>query len=67
MESLAISVKNVKCNGCIINIQEHLMKLNNIETVDVDKDRGLVLISGNYLNPEALKEQLSKLGYPAVF
>jgi copper chaperone CopZ len=66
MERLMISVKNVKCNGCVTTIQEHLMKLDNVDIVDVDKDKGLVVINGNSLNLDYLKEQLSQLGYPAA-
>ena len=58
------SVSNVKCGGCVANIQTGLKKLAGVSAVQVDIGSGSVLVDGNPLDRNQLALTLKQLGYP---
>ena len=64
METLKLTVANVKCGGCVSNIQQGLSTINGIDNVDVEINGGVVTISGEQLNQSQISEKLQSLGYP---
>lgn len=64
METLEMKVGNVKCNGCAANIKNGLAAMAGIDTVEVDVNGGMVTISGNGLERDAIAAKLAELGYP---
>lgn len=64
METLELKLKNIKCDGCVANIKEALKVFNNIETVDVNKENGMVSITGSSLQKKILVDKLTAIGYP---
>lgn len=62
-----IVVQNLKCGGCVNTITTNLLKIENIQNVQVNIESSSVEF--RYLEPEdafKVKEKLRKLGYPAV-
>jgi len=64
MQSEKFTVKNVKCGGCVANIQKGLSSLPGISTVDVVIDGGEVTVSGDQLDRGQISAKLKELGYP---
>lgn len=64
MTTLQIFVENIKCNGCVSNIQAALLKLKGVVNVDVYKEKDLVCISGVALERQEMTAVLPELGYP---
>ena len=57
-------VTNVKCMGCVTNIQEGLTKVKGVLSVTVEKEEAKVIVETNDLKREIIAEALSILGYP---
>ncbi|MDH5692589.1 MAG: heavy-metal-associated domain-containing protein [Gammaproteobacteria bacterium] len=64
MSKLEFDVSNVKCSGCVSNIQKGLTALDGVDQVDVDIPTGHVQVSGNELQRVELAQKLKELGYP---
>ncbi|MDH5228998.1 MAG: heavy-metal-associated domain-containing protein [Gammaproteobacteria bacterium] len=58
------SVQNVKCGGCVANIENGLKTANGVTSVNVTIDGGLVEVEGEDLNRADLSAKLTELGYP---
>lgn len=56
-------VENIKCGGCVNSIKTALLKLDLVEDVTIDKDLGVVTVSG-MLERSVLINKLNDLGYP---
>jgi len=65
MESLTINVANVKCKGCVSNIQSNLPGTGGVEKATVELS-GEVTIEGNNLDLDQIAAKLAELGYPKV-
>jgi len=61
---MQIQVENIKCGGCANSIKNGLLKLNGIQNVSVDHEKGWVEIEGVDLNEEAIITKLHNMGYP---
>ncbi|PIY07575.1 MAG: heavy metal transporter [Flexibacter sp. CG_4_10_14_3_um_filter_32_15] len=60
-----ISVENIKCGGCINTIKTALLKNENVQTVDIDKESETISIETKTPSERTTFTQLlSKLGYP---
>lgn len=55
---------NIKCAGCVANIQQALGKLNGIDQVDVDIPTGAVTVHGNEIDDQLVIHSLADAGYP---
>ncbi len=64
MQKLDLKVANVKCGGCASTIQEGLVTMPGIESVDVDIASGTVSINGTEIDTAAIQRKLGELGYP---
>jgi len=60
------TVANVKCGGCVKNIQDNVGKMTGIESVNVDLATKRVVVSGPALDRAAIAAKLAALGYPEV-
>ncbi len=58
-----IEVENIKCLGCANSIREALMRINKVDTVDVNIEKGFVIITGD-ANRDSIITRLTQLGYP---
>ncbi len=59
------TVANVKCGGCVANIQKGLGAMSGVESVDADVASGEVVVKGAGARPD-LAARLAELGYPEV-
>lgn len=64
MQTEKFQVQNVKCGGCVANIQSGLAELSGVSNVDVDIESGKVTVTGENLDPQQLSSKLAELGYP---
>ena len=64
MDSISLTAQNIKCGGCASNIQKGLGELDNVSTVEISIDTGLVTVSGENLSAGELSDKLAELGYP---
>ena len=49
MSTITLSLKNIKCEGCVKSIKTALEKHTNIQEVNVVKETGAVTIKGEGL------------------
>lgn len=64
MQTEHIKVLNVKCAGCVTNIQNGLAELSGVGGVEISIDSGEVTVKGEGLDRSQLTHKLSELGYP---
>lgn len=66
MNTIHITIENLKCHGCAATIRKEVGKIKGVEGVTVDNDHSVVTI--HYEGDEAViltcREKLRKLGYP---
>ncbi|TXD53396.1 MULTISPECIES: heavy-metal-associated domain-containing protein [unclassified Polaribacter] len=66
MRKAEIEVENLKCGGCAATIKKGLLSLEGIEDVTIHIENSLVSVTSKTAVLTAVKERLSKLGYPEV-
>ncbi len=59
-------VANVKCGGCVTNIQNSVGQMAGVEAVSVDIASKQVVVSGTVLDRAAIAATLAAAGYPEV-
>ena len=64
MNTITLSLKNIKCDGCVKSIKTAMEKHTNIKEVNVIKETGAVTIKGDDLIKPDIIEELTSLGYP---
>lgn len=66
MKSLEIQASNIKCDGCVSNVQYGLIELSGITVVNVDIPSNMVTVEGDSLDKAVIEAKLAELGYPVV-
>lgn len=61
---LQLTVKNLKCAGCVTRAREAVSKLAGYEGAEFDFKNGTGVVRGE-VDLEAVIHALTKLGYPA--
>ncbi len=61
-----IAVENIKCGGCAGTIVKRLNALEAVSNCQVDVENGVVSISGDEVEKQAVTQLLLKLGYPEI-
>jgi len=56
-------VENIKCGGCVNSIKTALLKLEGVETLEVDKDIDTIVLTGT-IERDLIIKKLNDLGYP---
>jgi len=56
-------VENIKCGGCVNSIKTALLKLEGVETIEIDKDIDTIVLTGTIKRDLVIKK-LNDLGYP---
>jgi copper chaperone len=65
MMNMEIKVENIKCSGCAHSIKTGLMKMQGVEGVDVDVERGIIQIQAlENVDKESISAKLHSMGYP---
>jgi len=66
MTALEIQASNIKCGGCVSNIENGLKELAGISVVNVDIPSNRVTVEGENLNNAMIEAKLAELGYSVV-
>jgi copper chaperone len=66
MQQIKLKVSNVKCGGCVSNIQKGLGDMAGVSTVEVDIPTGEVTLQADNPDLVGIKDKLRALGYPPV-
>lgn len=64
METENFEVNNVKCGGCVANIENGIGEMQGVSKVVVEQASGAVSVEGTGLDRAELAAKLSELGYP---
>jgi copper chaperone CopZ len=64
MNTIILSLKNIKCDGCVKSIKTAMEKHTNINEVTVVKETGTVTIVGQDLKNSNIVAELTALGFP---
>ena len=64
MQTEVFTVQNVKCGGCVSNIENGLKQLPGIADVEVVIESGRVSVRGEELDRNRIAGKLTELGYP---
>ena len=59
-----VSVKGMKCDGCITRARKALSKVPGVVDAEFDLKAGTALVKGN-ADPQAIAQALTDTGYPA--
>jgi copper chaperone len=66
MENFKLQSSNIKCGGCIANIEKGLNGFAGITEVNVELENNVVSVQGNNLDKTVIENKLTELGYPVV-
>ncbi|MGK0414827.1 MAG: copper chaperone, partial [Polaribacter sp.] len=61
-----IEIENLKCGGCAATIKKGLLSIEGIEDIAINIEDSLVSVDATEKVLIAVKQKLSKLGYPEV-
>ena len=61
-----IYIENLKCGGCAATIKKGILAIAGVSDIKVNVDESLVIITAEKEVIEAVKQKLSKMGYPEV-
>jgi copper chaperone len=64
MSQEIFTVKNVKCGGCVSNIESGIGAMAGVSSVAVVIESGKVTVDGTAINRAELSKKLAELGYP---
>ena len=66
MNTLELTLQNIKCDGCVKSIKTAMEKHTNIKEVNVVKETGKVTIVGEDLVNSTIVTELASIGFPEV-
>ena len=61
-----IYIENLKCGGCAATIKKGVMAVENVSDITVNVEDSSVVVTSLIDVTKAIKEKLSKMGYPEV-
>ena len=65
-ETITYTVSGMSCGHCKASVTEELSDVEGVETVDVDLDTKLVVVTGSGLDDTALRTAIVEAGYEAA-
>jgi uncharacterized protein len=63
MNEYRVKVKGMTCNHCKSNVETHVKNVEGVDNVDADIGTGEVLITGEKVNLDQVKEAVEGIGY----
>lgn len=64
METIQFQSSNIKCGGCVTNVENGLKTLSGVNNITVDIPSNIVSVEGSDLDKAAIEAKLAELGYP---
>ncbi|WP_227938111.1 copper chaperone CopZ [Alkalihalobacillus deserti] len=67
-EKATIQVKGMSCNHCVSAIEGSVGKLNGVQSVEVDLEKGMVVVSfeKNSISLDSIKDEIEEQGYDVL-
>lgn len=65
-ETIAYTVPGMHCGRCKAAVEQELSAVRGVESVEVDLDSKLVVVTGSGLADEALRTGIEEAGYEAA-
>lgn len=65
-DTVTYSVPDMSCAHCKHSVTEELTKVEGVESVDVDLETKLVVVTGDRLDDSALRAAIDEAGYEAA-
>lgn len=66
MQQLELQSSNIKCAGCVANIEKGLTGFSGITEIKVDVTSNIVALKGTQMVQGDIEAKLNELGYPVV-
>lgn len=66
MCEIIIKASNIKCGGCVANIEKGLADFAGVTEVSVEVESNVVSLKGNNLIKSDIEKKLIELGYPVI-
>jgi copper ion binding protein len=63
MKTIALTVKGMTCNHCVMNVQKALMNIEGVHSAEVSLKDGRAVVKGDGFQSEALKKAVEDIGY----
>ena len=63
MNEIKIFVRGMNCNHCKMTVESHLKKLEGIDNSIADVDKETVILSGDHIDLDKVKETIESIGY----
>lgn len=64
MKNEKIVIANLKCNGCATTVRKELLKINGVQSVEVNVENDAVSLSCENVDRSVIIKKLYSLGYP---
>jgi copper chaperone CopZ len=64
MDKLELQASNIKCAGCVSNVEKGLNEIAAVTNVSVDIPSNKVTVEGSELDKAVIEAKLAELGYP---
>ena len=64
-EQYYFKVNGMKCNGCVINVENSIKKLPGIESVEVDLETAMAVVKG-VASAQSVGAAIDAAGYNAI-
>jgi copper chaperone CopZ len=58
-----IEVENIKCGGCMNSIKSNLLKIEEVDNVEINIENNTILVTG-LVQKSTIFSKLNELGYP---
>jgi copper chaperone CopZ len=65
-DSITYTVPDMSCGHCKAAVTKELSALAGVQSVDVDLDTKLVIVTGEELDDKAMRAAIKEAGYEAV-
>jgi copper chaperone CopZ len=66
MRTVDFQVENIKCGGCANSIKNGLMKMEGVEGISIDIEKGVVSATlQDFVDDDNVQRALHKMGYTA--
>ncbi len=63
MNEIKVFVRGMSCNHCKMSVESNLKKLESVDNSIADVDNGTVILTGDHIDLEKVKETVESIGY----
>lgn len=63
---MVLQIEGMSCRHCVASVKKALESVDGVEQASAELDTGLARVSGENLDPDALAEAVTRVGYAVV-